>query len=680
MLRAAVDPSRPPYQFLEDGKLTGFIIDAAVRLAGQLGVSIVFHPMDDATALQAMHEGRIDLVLGYPYRPAEPGRLIFSEPMAASSIGVLVDARSERFRDGLGQLADSVVALTRDSAAYDLLKQIRTIRFNETARPADALALLELGRAEVVLEDRLVLQHLLRENGNENRFRFASSYWLPVEYVMAVSSQDSYLVWQLNNGLRAIKASGSYGELYGLWFDDTEQATQRRLRQLLAASAVIATAMLGILGIGLWWNRQLAASVRERTVELRQANEDLAARIVENEDRNQFIRQVLESSPRAILAFDRSGRVSSCNDRARELCRFAIEPFGATWESLPPLDLMIRDRLGQVAQDGQRFLFQTLAWEQPGGELLQLRYNLYPLVDHDRIPAGLICTIEDYTEEKLLRDRVVEREKSEALGRIVAGMAHEIRNPLTSIKAFVELLPRKFDNPRFREELFTFVPREVERVDGLIRSLIDFARPVASPVAGPVASPVASSSESLEASPEAIAGEVMGGIPRTAIRCREDLQELTRSCLALLQPLAGKRGSRIDGNSNGEFFVRIDRDQYKQALINFVMNALDAIDEKAAAISLAPAAPGVDWRTVTVQLARHAGKVVLTIADQGAGMNQDQLDRVFEPFYTTKPRGVGLGLPLSRHFVQDNQGQLWIQSSRECGTVVTVEFPEDQVS
>jgi polar amino acid transport system substrate-binding protein len=642
ILRVAVDTGRPPYQFMSDGRLTGFNVEAIIRIGEALGLGIALQAMPASAGLQALAEGRIDLVLGQAYSPEAATQLDFSEPLASSSIAVLVAAGDERFRDGLTDLGSGVVALTKGSPAYDFLKNIRTIRFNETSVPADAFRLLALGRADAFLEDRLTTRYLLRASGAEARFRFAASYWLPVEYTMAVAKGNSYLVYLLNSGLRDIKERGIYGSLYDTWFNDAEYEAQRRLRLILNVFTAFLLVSLAAGGLGFWWNRQLATRVRLRTEELHTANEELARQMAETEDRSIFITQILESSPRGIIACDATGIIVSCNSRARELGRFNLDPLGKQYQSLPLLGLLLDGRLESVLSGGQRFLFQTLEWTRGDGQPIHLRYNLYPYLDHLRKPAGVICTFEDFTEEKLLRDRVFEREKSQALGRIVAGIAHEIRNPLTSIKAFVELLPRKLDNPRFREELLEIVPREVERVDGLIRNLIDFAK------------------------------------PRQSARNRENLAELTAASVALLQPLAESRGFTLRFEHRPGLFVFLDRNQYRQCILNLVLNAMDALDEKKASVGLEPGD-----EVLVLELQQQSGqdqepKVKVLVHDRGVGMDEEQIPRVLEPFYTTKKKGVGLGLPLTRQYMQENNGILGLESARGKGTIISIEFPLDR--
>ena len=636
ILRVAVDTSRPPYQFIADGRLTGFNVEAIIRIGEALGIGMALQAMPASVGLQALADGRVDLVLGQAYSPEAAAHLDFSEPLASSSIAVLVAAGDERFRDGLTDLGSGVVALTRDSPAYDFLKNIRTIRFNETSVPADAFSLLALGRADAFLEDRLTIRNFLRASRAETQLRFAASYWLPVEYTMAVAKGNSYLVYLLNSGLRDIKERGIYGKLYDAWFNDAEYEAQRRLRLILNAFTAFLLVSLAAGGLGFWWNRQLASRVRQRTAELHTANEELAHQMAETEDRSIFMNQILESSPRGIIACDATGTVVSCNSRARELGNFGMDPLGQPYHSLTLLKLLLDGRLESVLSGGQRFLFQTIEWARKEGLLIHLRYNLYPYLDHLRKPAGVICTFEDFTEEKLLRDRVFEREKSQALGRIVAGIAHEVRNPLTSIKAFVELLPRKLDNPRFREELLEIVPREVERVDGLIRNLIDFAK------------------------------------PRQSARNRENLSDLTAASVALLQPLVESRGFKLRFEPRPGLFVFLDRNQYRQCILNLVLNALDALDEKQASSGLEPGD-----EVLVIELSEQDGRGKVLVFDRGVGMDEEQVSRVLEPFYTTKKKGVGMGLPLTRQYMEENNGILGIESAKGKGTTISVEFPLD---
>ncbi|HPE89060.1 MAG TPA: transporter substrate-binding domain-containing protein [Spirochaetia bacterium] len=639
-LRVAVEPGSPPLQFVDaSGRPAGFLVDAVNAIGEEAGVAVALYPMAFPDAVAALASGRVDVVLGVPYSVAalgEAGSLAVSEPLFASAVAVVSLAGDRRYDEDAASLAGDVLALTRGSPAYDFLKAIRSVRFNETGNPADALELLALGRADAFLEDRAVASYLLERRDDADRFAVASSYWLPVEYCLAVRGGDDYLLYSLNQGIRAIKESGVYSAVYERWFDDSEAAARRRLRN--AMTALVAALAVFLLGGGaaFWWNRQLASNVRARTSELREANDELGRLVGEAEDKKEFIAQILESSPRGLVTSDADGVVSVCNARARVIGLLDPDPVGRPALEYPFLAHFLTRELTTRVLGGESMPFSVSEWTRPDGARLHIRYATYPQLDHEGRVVGLIFSFEDHTVEQAMRERLAEREKGEALGRIVAGVAHEIRNPLTSIKAFVELLPRKMDDPRFLREMGSFVPREVERVDKLIRDLIDFSR------------------------------------PRRPVRTAVDIGELAESTLSLSSPALAKRGVTTTSSVERGLLCSVDADQLRQCVMNFVLNAADSVEEARAAGTYGDAGGGPD-----IELAAYAAgdKAVVELSDRGAGVAEADLGRVFEPFFTTKRGGVGLGLPLSRQYVEENGGRLELRGRAGGGAVAVMEFP-----
>jgi polar amino acid transport system substrate-binding protein len=643
ILRVAVEPAQPPFQFIDQaGRPAGFFVDVVNAVGAAGGMAVSLYVMDGRSARAALASGDVDVILGAPYTYGAADALAavdLTEPLFASAIAVVSRVGDGRYADGVARLTDGVLALTSGSPAYDFLKAIRAVHFNETNSPADALELLALGRADAMLEDRAVSSYLLRGRGDRNDFELASSYWLPVEYGMAVRRGDDFLLYKLNQGLGSIKESGAYSAAHERWFDDSEQAVKRRLRYaMMAFAAVLATLVLGGGGT-VWWNRQLASRVRSSTAELRAANEELGRLVGEAEDKKEFIAQILESSPRGLVTLGTDGVVSVCNARARAIGLLNPDPTGRPYSEYPFLERFLSAGRLERVLSGESFPFESVSWERPDGARLHIRNGLYPQVDHERNVVGAILSFEDHTVEKAMMDRLAERDKDEALGRIVAGIAHEIRNPLTSIKAFVELLPRKMDDPRFMREMGAYVPREVERVDKLIRDLIDFAK------------------------------------PRKPVRAVVDVGALVESCVALAAPGLAKRGVTVGCAAEKGSGAFVDADQVRQCAMNLLLNAADAVEESRAGSS--GAAGRRDGPDIAVRVESSAGRVKVTFRDSGGGMDAAELARVFEPFYTTKRGGVGLGLPLSRQYIEENGGRLDMTSAAGQGTTVVMEFPPE---
>jgi|GEM_PF-704415 len=647
ILRVAVDPGMPPLQFVDSGgRPTGFFVDVCLAIGEAEGMAVALYPMDRRRAEAALSAGVVDAILGATYSAgAQEGAagLPISEPLLASAVAVVSKAGEPRYADGMARLADGVLALRRGSPAYDFLKAIRAVRFNETTNPSDALDLLVMGRADAFLEDRAVASYLLRGRPDAAGFEISSSYWLPVEYGIAVRPGQEYLLYRLNQGLGAIKESGAYSVARERWFGDSERAAMLRLRNALAAFAVA----LGVIVIGgggtVWWNRQLASRVRSSTAELRSANEQLERLVGDAEDKKEFIAQILESSPRGLVTCGSDGLVSVCNARAREIGLLSPDPVGRHFSEYPFLSRFLAGGRMERVLSGEAFPFETVEWHRPDGTRLYVRSGLYPQVDHARAVVGVIFSFEDHTTEKAMLERLAERAKDEALGRIVAGIAHEIRNPLTSIKAFVELLPRKMNDPRFLREMGAYVPREVERVDKLIRDLIDFAR------------------------------------PRKPKRSVVDIGSLVGSSIALLAPSLAKRGVAMESGSRPGMLASVDADQVRQCVLNLVLNAADAVEDARSQREGDPGSgsddPGSGGPDIVVSTSASEAAIRVEVRDRGRGMDEATLARVLEPFYTTKRGGVGLGLPLSKQYVEENGGRLELSSAVGVGTTVAMVFP-----
>ena len=218
----------------------------------------------------------------------------------------------------------------------------------------------------------------------------------------------------------------------------------------------------------------------------------------------------------------------------------------------------------------------------------------------------------------------------EALGQLVASIAHEIRTPLTSIKAFTELLPHKYDNPDFREKISRFVPQEIERLNRVVNDLLTYSNP-----------PVVQKEKILL---KALVDDVMvyfvDTFSRQDIQVRRELDERLR--------------------------VAVDKNQMKQVLINVLLNAVQALKDQAEPRLILASELGAD------------GQLVLSICDNGPGIAPPVQAKVFEPFFTTKSEGTGLGLFVSYQLARRNDVEIRLNSSPGFGTEVRLIFSRDQ--
>jgi len=258
---------------------------------------------------------------------------------------------------------------------------------------------------------------------------------------------------------------------------------------------------------------------------------------------------------------------------------------------------------------------------------------LFTLAQNAAIALDNALLYEDLRKQKALIHRT---DRLRSLETIAGGFAHEIRNPLTSIKTFVQLSPQRKDDPEFFGEFSAVVCEDVARIERLIQEILDYAK---------------------------------YGEPKFQ---EEDLNEVVSSCLYFIKVSADTRSIGIDQElAEGLAPVMLDRQQIKQVLLNLFMNALHAMAE----------GDRLAVRTHALHK-RDGGKwVQIEVSDTGCGIPAADLDHIFDPFYTTKHvseerEGTGLGLTIVHQIIEEHGGYIEVQSEIGRGTTFFVNLPE----
>jgi signal transduction histidine kinase len=232
-------------------------------------------------------------------------------------------------------------------------------------------------------------------------------------------------------------------------------------------------------------------------------------------------------------------------------------------------------------------------------------------------------------ESRQLAER---QEKLASLGMLAAGVAHEIRNPLTAIKAWLYMQQKRLkpDTPEFADA--NLISNEINRLERIVKDVLQFARP---------------------SEPKLV-----------VIPAEQPLREVQ----TLLEPELKKAGIRISLDGAVSDRIRVDADQIKQVLINLVRNAADAIGQNGSVTLRAR-------REEKWLLGRETDVVILEVSDTGKGIPPEVEKRLFDPFFTTKDSGTGLGLPIAARIVEKNQGSLQYQTRLEHGTTFGIILP-----
>jgi PAS domain S-box-containing protein len=373
------------------------------------------------------------------------------------------------------------------------------------------------------------------------------------------------------------------------------------------------------------------AALEDANAELRRGLEDLA-------DLKGYTDNILASLPSGIVTVDLEGRVVTLNPAAELMTgyfagevagRYCTEVFAHT----PDLaELLMETLANHVPAPGV-----TLTLRRRDGRGLPVELGVSPLRGSEGKELGVIGVFRDLTRVRQLEDRLRRSDRLAAVGELAAGLAHKIKNPLTPLLTFSRRLTRKFDDADFREKFQAVVPRELERINGIVEGLLALARP-ARLTFKPVRIPTL-----LERAVELYGARIEAQHVEVRRQYGRDLPT-----------------------------IWADQEALYQALVDLVTNALDAMPNGGRLVLRAGWSDGGD---ALPGRATSARRVAIEIEDSGVGIAPDDADRIFDPFFSTKDGGTGLGLALTHRIVEDHGGSIDVRSTPGAGTTFRVLLP-----
>jgi len=356
--------------------------------------------------------------------------------------------------------------------------------------------------------------------------------------------------------------------------------------------------------------------------------DNLRAVSLRYQELHQFNSRILKSASLGIYTIDAGMRVTSWNRRMEEMSGVSEEDaLGNDLLQLFPVleEEGFADRVRRVLQRGIPEKVR-LAHRNMKGELRFQKRRLAPLKDGDRT-TGAVVIVEDITEFKRLLEQTIQSEKLAEVGRLSAGIAHEVNNPLAVISYAAQLLLREEELPPFQKELAERIDSEVDRLKTLTGSLLSFSR------------------------------------AREMVRREIDLNEVLRDVLRLVRYELTRHAIRLEEDFAELPAIQADPNKLKQVFINLLMNASQAMP---------------DGGTLSVRTALVAGEEVeAVVTDTGPGIPADVRERIFEPFFSTKREGegTGLGLYICRNIVLEHEGRLLLESVPGQGATFRVVLP-----
>ncbi len=339
-----------------------------------------------------------------------------------------------------------------------------------------------------------------------------------------------------------------------------------------------------------------------------------------------FFKRLLDNASDLILAADVDGRITYINGKIIEWGYDKDELLG-----MPMLEILkvkqMGSRMSEPSEFGIKRKLEMVVEDKRAG-LHRVVVSSAPLHDHRNRIIGVMCIIHEVSETHELQEKLKHEERLASLGRLATGIAHEIRNPLSSIKMNLAILGKKLKLRPDEQAHFEIANEGVANLEKIVTEFIDYAKPMPLKVG------------------------------------RQNLHKTIEDTLAMVEPQCLEMEITLLKEFAAEMpMVSIDKVKIQQALLNVFLNAVQA-SKKGGVVEITTSLSGPAHNRARIE-----------VRDHGDGISEENIQFVFDPFFTTKRQGTGLGLSIVRSIIRSHNGSVEIESGAGVGTTVIMEFP-----
>jgi two-component system sensor histidine kinase PilS (NtrC family) len=340
--------------------------------------------------------------------------------------------------------------------------------------------------------------------------------------------------------------------------------------------------------------------------------------------------RIVESIRSGLITTDMEGRIYTFNSAASEITGFSAEEMrGKTIFSLfgdirQPIELSL-----QAVNEGEQQPRFEADLVTPEGFAVRIGFGVSELFSEENEVTGLIITFQDLTEIRSMEESVRRKDRLAAVGRVGAGLAHEIRNPLGAMRGAIQVLESNTPPESIQADLMNIILRESDRLSNIITNFLSYAR------------------------------------PKVGDHSESDIREAIKDTLTLLSHSPDVRKDHVLASDlpPTPLFITADISQLKQVFWNLARNSIQAMPE------------GGRLRVAVEAVPNNRIKIVFE--DTGSGMSPEQVEQLFEPFSNSTSGGTGLGLSIVYQIIRDHGGTINVRSIEEEGTRITIELPRE---
>jgi two-component system, NtrC family, sensor histidine kinase HydH len=396
--------------------------------------------------------------------------------------------------------------------------------------------------------------------------------------------------------------------LVGLDPTPFEDAREEDIRNTIIISGVLV--VLGMAGfISMFWMQSYKTAKRSL------------------QDTSAFANEVVTNLPVGLIATDKNGKIAFYNSSVERITGLDLSNArGEDPENILPNHFCgLKDALDR----GESISEKEMVCEFAEDKIIPVSVSASKIINEEGQFVGQVLILRDLGEVRRLQDEIRRNEKLAAIGDLAAGVAHEIRNPLSSIKGIASYFKNKFDEDSDDKEAAGVMIGEVDRLNRVITELLEFARP-------------------------------------TQLNLKStDVNDLLEHSVRLIRQEAETKGVAVKLIlSPKRPAAQIDSDRFFQCLLNLYLNALQAMDSGG---------------LITIENSmKEASLIKIEIKDTGSGIKSEDLNKIFDPYFTTKTKGTGLGLAIVHKIIEAHKGQVKVRSVFGQGTTVTIVIPANK--
>ena len=470
---------------------------------------------------------------------------------------------------------------------------------------------LELGEARYIKKDRINTRSVISSTTNERIFEVIEPFIFipPPTYLPEITFIPGKESTESSSGYNIIaQAPEVYWWVIGFKVDRAIFATRAALYKAIATGIFLL--VMGSVALYIIFTLQKYYVIKETLT-----------------DTTNSIGKILSSMYSGVIFINRQGKIITFNSAAEKITGFKEEEvrerqYTEIFNDQETSDSDLLNALNSGYSCHDRDVYRIVR----DGRKLPLKVSVFPLYNEEGKIIGAGEIFQDLLKIKELEERVSREDRLASLGKFAAGIAHEVRNPLASIKGFAQYLKGKFSLKGSESYYTDIIIEEVERLDKIVSALLNFAKPKPLHIE------------------------------------MHNINSIIEESLALIEDKARKNHISIMKNLRDDLpLMNMDKDQVKQVFLNIFLNAIQEME--------------MGGKLEVVSRSNENSSVIVEIKDTGRGISHENIQNIFNPFFTTKESGFGLGLSIANSIIESHGGEIKVISEIEKGTTFTIQIP-----